>query len=300
MSTSDTAPLPDKEPSAEELADLRAEVKFLREQVAQQVATKQAANKPPSTWWRTALSIVLIVVACALAPLSVFSVWVKGEVTNTERYVATVAPLASNPAVRAAVTTRITDEIFKYIDVNAITADLVDTISANRNLDPRKQAAPQALAGPVTSGIKSFTESSINKIVTSQAFQTAWTQANYVAHTQIVNALSGQDNGAVSVANNEVTLDLGDVITQVKQQLVAQGFTIAEKIPVVDTQIVLFEIRQHRQTADRLLSTRRAWFHGFRSSRSLSVSQVSLQQRAADGHSLGSVSASSSAWASSR
>lgn len=95
MSTSDTAPLPDKEPSAEELADLRAEVKFLREQVAQQeVATKQAANKPPSTWWRTALSIVLIVVACALAPLSVFSVWVKGEVTNTERYVATVAPLA--------------------------------------------------------------------------------------------------------------------------------------------------------------------------------------------------------------
>ena len=242
MSTSDTAPLPDKEPSAEELADLRAEVKFLREQVAQQeVATKQAANKPPSTWWRTALSIVLIVVACALAPLSVFSVWVKGEVTNTERYVATVAPLASNPAVQAAVTTRITDEIFKYIDVNAITADLVDTISANRNLDPRKQAALQALAGPVTSGIKSFTESSINKIVTSQAFQTAWTQANYVAHTQIVNALSGQDNGAVSVANNEVTLDLGDVITQVKQQLVAQGFTIAEKIPVVDTQIVLFQ-----------------------------------------------------------
>ena len=142
MSTSDTAPLPDKEPSAEELADLRAEVKFLREQVAQQeVATKQAANKPPSTWWRTALSIVLIVVACALAPLSVFSVWVKGEVTNTERYVATVAPLASNPAVQAAVTTRITDEIFKYIDVNAITTDLVDTISANRNLDPRKQAA---------------------------------------------------------------------------------------------------------------------------------------------------------------
>ncbi len=245
MSSSEPQPLPSSETSPDDLAALQAEVKFLREQVAQQeVATKKASTKEPSTWWRTALSIFLIVVACALAPLSVFSVWARSEVTDTERYVATVAPLASNPAVQEAVTARITDEIFKYIDVKALTTELVDTISANRNLNPRQQAALQALTGPVTSGIQSFTESTINKVVTSQAFQTAWTQANYAAHTQIVNALSGQDTGAVTVANNQVVLDLGDVITQVKQKLVAQGFSIADKIPAVDTQIVLFQSDQ--------------------------------------------------------
>lgn len=242
MSSTDPQSPSTSEPSDAELADLRAEVKFLREQVAQQeVATKKATTKQPSTWWRTALAVFLIVIACALAPLSVFSVWARGEVTDTERYVATVAPLASDPAVQQAVTARITDEIFKYIDVKALTTDLVNTISANRNLEPRQQAALQALTGPVTSGIESFTESTINKVVTSQAFQTAWTQANYVAHTQIVNALSGEDNGAVTVANNQVTLDLGDVLDQVKQKLVAQGFTVADKIPAINTQIVLFE-----------------------------------------------------------
>ena len=39
---------------------------------------------------------------CALAPLSVVSVWARSEVTDTDRYVDTVAPLAKDPAVQAA------------------------------------------------------------------------------------------------------------------------------------------------------------------------------------------------------
>lgn len=245
MTTPDNTPDTDAEPSSAELAELRAEVNFLRAQVAaQEVATSQPVVKPPSTWWRTALATFLIIVACLMAPLSVFSVWAKGEVTDTSRYVATVAPLASNPDVQEAVTTRITQEIFKYIDVKTLTSDLVTSIASNRNLTPTQQAALQALTGPVTSGIESFTQSTINKVITSQAFADAWTQANYVAHNQIVALLSGDDTGAISVQNDEVTLDLGDVVTQVKNQLVAQGFTIAEKIPAIDTQIVLFQSDQ--------------------------------------------------------
>ena len=55
---------------------------------------------------RTFWSTLLIVVACVLAPLSVVSVWARGEVTDTSRYVQTVAPLASDPAVQQAVTNR--------------------------------------------------------------------------------------------------------------------------------------------------------------------------------------------------
>lgn len=245
MTSQDSAPESDATSSAAELAELRAEVRFLREKVAvQEVTGQQPQLREPSTWWRTALATFLIVVACLLAPVSVFSVWAKGEVTDTSRYVATVAPLASDPEVQQAVTTRITQEIFKYIDVKSLATETVNTIASNRNLTPTQQAALQALTGPLTSGVESFTESTINKVVTSQAFADAWTQANYVAHNQIMALLSGDDTGAVAVKNNEVTLDLGDVITQVKTKLVAQGFTIAEKIPAIDTQIVLFQSDQ--------------------------------------------------------
>src|SRR5258708_33437170 len=45
---------------------------------------------------RSAGSAVLITVASVLALLAVIAVWVSDEVTDTDRYVATVAPLASN------------------------------------------------------------------------------------------------------------------------------------------------------------------------------------------------------------
>jgi hypothetical protein len=43
------------------------------------------------------VATLLIVVACVLAPLGVVAVWARNQVTNTDRYVATVAPPASDP-----------------------------------------------------------------------------------------------------------------------------------------------------------------------------------------------------------
>ena len=74
---------------------------------------------------RTFWSTVLIVTACLLAPLSMVSVWARGEVTDTNRYVQTVAPLAQDPAIQQAVTNRITEQIFTYVDVQALTSDAV-------------------------------------------------------------------------------------------------------------------------------------------------------------------------------
>ena len=40
--------------------------------------------------------------ACILAVVSVLVVFARNEVLNTDAYVSTVAPLASNPAIQAA------------------------------------------------------------------------------------------------------------------------------------------------------------------------------------------------------
>lgn len=194
-------------------------------------------------WVRTFWSTVLIVIACILAPLSVVSVWARGEVTDTTRYIQTVAPLADNPAIQDAVANRITQEIFTYVDVPALTSQAVETISGNRDLTPEQTAALEALTGPLNSGIESYTQQVVDKVVESDQFAAAWVEANTLVHQRLNAALTGQTtDNAIQVENNEVVLNLGNLIAAVKQQLIDSGFSIAEKIPATtDASIVLFQ-----------------------------------------------------------
>ena len=52
------------------------------------------------------MACLLIVVGCVLAPLAGVAVWARNQVTNTDRYVTTVAPLARDPAIQAAIAER--------------------------------------------------------------------------------------------------------------------------------------------------------------------------------------------------
>ena len=58
--------------------------------------------------WRAPVSVVLIVLGCVLAPLSVVAVWTANQVSDTNRYVANVEPLIHEPAVQHALTEKIT------------------------------------------------------------------------------------------------------------------------------------------------------------------------------------------------
>ena len=232
----------------------------------QQVADLQKqvdAKRKPRHWVRTFWSTVLIVFACLLAPLSVVSVWARGEVTDTNRYIQTVAPLAENPAIQDAIANRITQEIFTYVNVPELTSQAVETLSANRTLTPEQTAALQALTGPLNSGIVSYTEQAVDKVVQSDQFAAAWVEANTVVHQRLNDALTGQNtDNAVKVENNQVVLDLGNLIAQVKQRLIDGGFSIAEKIPSnVSTTIVLFEAPNAStiQTGYSLLNTVGFW-----------------------------------------
>jgi hypothetical protein len=221
-----------------EIFRLQEEVSRLRKQIGEAPGEPRERHR----WVRTFWSTVLIVVACLLAPLSVVSVWARGEVTDTERYVQTVAPLSSDPSVQAAITNRITDEIFNYIDVPALTSQAVGTISQNRDLTTEQTAALQALTGPINAGIQTYTEDAVTKVVQSDQFTAAWAEANRLAHQSVQNALAGNySNDAIGLEDNQVVLNLGTLIAQVKQQLISKGFTVAEKIPTVDETIVLFD-----------------------------------------------------------
>jgi len=213
--------------------------------------------------WRTILAVVLIVIGCVLAPLAGVAVWARNQVTNTDRYVRTVAPLASDPAIQNAIADQITTQIFTYLDVQGLTNQTVDAL-AERGLPPRLADQLQGFAGPLASGIQSFVRTEVGKIVQSQAFADAWVQANRVAHQALVKALTGQagEGGeAVTVAGDTVSLDLAPFIQTVKARLVEGGFGLADRIPEVNASFVLFNVKNltRAQAAFDLLNTLGIW-----------------------------------------
>jgi hypothetical protein len=249
-----------------ELERLRAEVAALRVQVREPEAAAGAVatGRPARQRWRTVVAALLIVLGCVLAPLAGVAVWARNQVTNTDRYVATITPLASDPAIQQAVTDQITAQVFTYIDIRALTTQVADALAARaegRGLPPQAAAALQGLAGPVANGVQGFVRTQVERIVQSQAFEDAWIQANRVAHDALVKALTGEGGGAVTVEGDTVTLNLAPFIQTVKQRLVAQGFTLAERIPQVDKSFVLFQSEDitRARSAFNLLNTLGVW-----------------------------------------
>ena len=258
-----------REDERAELERLRVEVAALRAQQGQPAVSggegaAGGAGRAGRQRWRTLVAVVLIVLGCVLAPLAGVAVWARNQVTNTDRYVATVTPLAADPAVQQAITDQITAQVFTYIDIQALTTQAVDALSARvegRGLPPQAAAALQGLAGPVANGVQGFVRTQVERIVQSQAFEDAWIQANRVAHEALVKALTGEGGGAVTVEGDTVSLNLAPFIQTVKQQLVAQGFTLAERIPQVDKSFVLFQSEDitRAQRAFSLLNTLGVW-----------------------------------------
>ena len=238
---------------AAEVARLRAEVARLEREL------QETAAEPPSSthgggWWRVPIVAICLILVGVLAPLSILATWAHDEVSDTERYVETVAPLADSPEVQAAVTARLTARIVGLIDVQAVTKDAIDALS-QRGLPPRAVASLTALTPPLVAGVESFVNNQVQRLVESQAFADAWEQANRVAHNQMVAVLTGETGEAVSVSGGTVQLNLAPVVDAVKERLVDAGFTLASRIPAVTTEITLFQSADlaKAQTAFRLL-----------------------------------------------
>ena len=246
-----------------ELSRLRAEIVALRAQ-----GQAAAGPRPPRPGgrqrWRTIVASLLIVLGCVLAPLGGVAVWARNQVTNSDRYVATITPLASDPAIQQAITDQITTQVFTYIDVQALTNQVVDALSARvegRGLPPQTAAALQGLAGPVANGVEGFVRTQVERIVQSQAFEDAWIQANRAAHEALVKALTGEGGGSVTIENDTVSINLAPFIQTVKQRLVDSGFGLAAQIPNVNASFVLFQSADitRARNAFNLLNTLGNW-----------------------------------------
>ena len=238
-STSPTVPDEVAGNEATETERLRAEVEALRAQLA---AAEVAApsGRSPGRIWRPALTAVLLCLVVVLAPLSVVATWAHRQVSDTDQYVATVAPLASDPAVQKAIADRITTEVLGYVDVRSLTTQVVDALD-ERGLPEGAGLGLRALTVPLVKAIEGFVRDRVDALVRSDAFARAWVGANKTAHEQMVVALTGEGGGVTQVNGGEVSINLATLIAAVKKELVDRGFNVASKIPVVDTRFTVMK-----------------------------------------------------------
>ena len=216
-----------------ELERLRAEVRELR-----RPPPARPSRRPG---WRGPVATVLIVLGCILAPVSVLAVWTANQVSDTSRYVANMAPLIRDPAITSTLTDKITTQVSSRLDVTARTNSAASAL-ASHGL-PRASTLLRNFGPSISSAVTGFIHTQVHKIVTSPAFARAWDRLNTVAHAQLVKALSGQGNGAITIKNGQVTLGLGPFIDVVKHHLAARGLTIVNRLPPINPTFTLFSAK---------------------------------------------------------
>ncbi|MFF2746635.1 hypothetical protein ACFVVA_13970 [Kitasatospora sp. NPDC058048] len=220
----------------DELAELRARLSAveaqearLAEQLAAGPAAPPADRPPPRHRVRSFLAALLIVLACALTPLGALALWARSEISDTDRYLATMAPLAEDPRIKAAVTDRVTAEIMKKLPLDS----LLDGLAPDDR--PKLGALLGGIGQALDDGLGSLVHAQVERLVNSDAFVTLWTDVNRDAHAAVEKMVTGQGGGAVEVHDDTVVLDLAPVIARVKSALVDQGLPLASRIPEIHT-----------------------------------------------------------------
>jgi hypothetical protein len=216
------APHGDVESLQQEVDDLRT-----RNDELEAAQRKHHAEHGAGAKARSAVVVLLLVLGTLCALLSPVTVWGRNLVLNTDRYVKTLEPVAGNPGVQQLVINAVNKQVESHVDVSSIVTEV---------LPPRAQV----LASPLESAFQSLVNTITTRFVQSPAFQTLWVQINRVAHTQLVYLLTGRNSSAVQInSNGEVVLDLGPIVQQVKDRLVAAGLTVASHIPSVGATIAI-------------------------------------------------------------
>jgi hypothetical protein len=157
------------------------------------------------------LLIVLVPLTCLSIVASTVTVWSHRTLLDTDRWVATVVPLLDDP--------RITGPLSSYL------ADqLLSTLRFQQRVEEALPAQAAFLAAPLANSATRLIQTEMAKVLDSDAGQSAWTNANRIAHERLVAALRS-DSPFTETVNGMVTLDLLSLTTAMleRMELAAPG-----------------------------------------------------------------------------
>ena len=165
---------------------------------------------------------VLVVLASILIPVSVISVWAIRTVSDTDQYVATMAPLARNPVIVDHLASRATDALFStHIVQNKVTDAL-----------PPK-AKP--LVTPIVNEVHTYVDGLALKFFSSPKFGQLWDALNRRSHTAVINIVTGKETPLQKklAKGGAIILNLSPALNKVIAAADAHGVTIFNPLKTV-------------------------------------------------------------------
>lgn len=226
------------------IAALEAENASLRATATADVSGVGAATSAPTARakrhrGRTIAAVALVIVGLLLAPVALVSAWARLQLVDTDRFVATFAPLAEDPDVQVYIADQVTTAIEEQVDIPALTKDVFDGIRS-LDLPPRAENALGLLEGPAAEGLSRLVGTAVDRVVTSDAFADVWAAALRASHRQFTAALQGDPDAALEIGpEGTLSVQLGPVIEAVKDRLEQQGVGFASAIPVIERSVVI-------------------------------------------------------------
>ena len=200
----------------DELERLRAENAQLRAEVEERSEQREHVRSGKR---RSVLCISLVVLGALLLPLATMTVWTRNQILDTDRYLETVTPLGTDPAVISALSNRITNTITAEIDVQSLAQEALPENA-------------QFLAAPIAAGATTLVHEATTRLLRSDQFEKLWLEANEVGHKSLVAVLTGRKGTVIDTNNGKVVISLGALVQQVLDRLDQQfGTDISSRVP---------------------------------------------------------------------
>jgi hypothetical protein len=182
--------------------------------------------EPAAKQGRRWLPIALIVLASIIGFLSVFALWSKRQLLETDTWVDTSTELLEDEVISDAVADYTVDELFANLDVPA-------------ELATRLPPAVKPLAVPIAGGIRQLADQAARRVLQGPRVQGLWEDVNRTAHETFIKVV--EDEGDyVATSGGVVTLDLRGVVAEVATQ-VGLPSDLAEKLPEQTAQLEILD-----------------------------------------------------------
>jgi hypothetical protein len=161
---------------------------------------------------RWAVAVVLAALAGLGAPVSLLSGWAWSQLSNTDAFVATFAPLARDSAVQQLVSEKVSSAVLTKAGVvghNPLAQDLV--------------------------------RQSVTQVVSSEAFAGIWEKGLRTAHTRLRALLAGEP-GKWELNDGALQIQLGPFSDAVRERLVTAGVPFADRLPTIEAAVTVAQL----------------------------------------------------------
>jgi hypothetical protein len=189
---------------------------------------------------RRALPTALVIVATVLLFVSVFSIWAKRQLLETDTWVDTSTELLASAPIREQLSNFLVDELYANVDVES-------------EISSRLPPQFAQLAGPISSGLESALRDVAARVLESSQAQDLWEQANRTVHEQFLAVIENRSED-VTTSDGSVVLDLRGILDQLTADI-GFGQKLVAKIPpdAAQLRILAADQLEAAQTGVRLL-----------------------------------------------